>query len=95
MAMKEERRGVRRTPDGKSCQYDRASDGERRVGRPRRIVPLAASFVQGLRAGCSAMPALRDVACHIRDGARGNAAHSCLDLGPPLGCNAHAVQPVE
>ena len=36
--------GGKRGQDRKSCQHDRASDGERRVGRPRRIVPLAPSF---------------------------------------------------
>ena len=28
---------------GRAVNIDRASDGERRVGRPRRIVPLAPS----------------------------------------------------
>ena len=40
----QDRTGQDWTLDGKSCQHDRASDGERRVGRPRRIVPLAPSF---------------------------------------------------
>ena len=44
MVMKEERevRDGRRT--GGAVKHDRASDGERRVGRPRRIVPLVPSF---------------------------------------------------
>ena len=68
--------GVRSEEDGgwtgKSCQHDRASDGERRVGRPRRIVPLAFSCARlaSRKSSCSAMPAMRDVACHRRVGAR-------------------------
>lgn len=66
MVMKEEReeRDGRRT--GRAVKHDRASDGERRVRRPRRIVPLGPSLCKACEQDSSAMPALRDVACHIR-----------------------------
>ena len=44
MAMKEEREEGDGRRTGRAVKHDRASDGERRVGRPRRIVPLAPSL---------------------------------------------------